>query len=455
MAQSTPPPPNPGHDPSRIVNPYRPSSAPVPQGRNTELAWIPLLQGPLVRALLIVAGATLGVLLLGSWATAAAGSLLLVLLASVLALALNPLVVWLELRRIPRGLGAVLVVLAVLGLIGGVLAIITPMLYTQGQRFATNAPTMLSALRESLPWLERVPGANDVLSGKVTIATLLGGGSSALLSGVSVAATGAIGVLTSLFLMVTMVVFLLSNPQPVVRGLLNTIPTGVRPPLERLLSRLGRQLSLWLVSALTVSTVLGTLLAIGLALAGFQDAFLFGAIYAVCNLVPVVGPLVGMLPAILFAAADANWGGVGWAVAIPLVLQQLDGYFLSPTIFRRTTHLHPLSVLVSVSVFGSLMGFVGTFLAVPMVIIVKAIVEEIYLPSAGNAEVSEQNVAAVLNVPPPDEPTAQDSDAARENPGTDGAQALGSSTVSSSAKIAISQAAISLEPTQTRSTPGS
>lgn len=396
---------NPHDSPPRITNNYR-----QPPQRSTEFAWIGLLQAPLTRALLIVAALILGVLLLGSWAAAAAGSLLLVLLASVLALALNPLVVWLELRRIPRGVGAVLVVLVVVGVLVGVIGLIAPMLYAQGERFAGNAPTMLQSLRETWPWLERVPGASDLFSGKVSVAALLGAGSSALLSGFSSAASSAIGVLTSLFLMLTMVVFLLSNPQPVVRGLLNTIPANVRPPLERLLSRLGRQLSLWLVSALTVSSVLGALLAIGLAIVGFQDAFLFGAIYAVCCLVPVVGPLVGMLPAILFAAADANWPGVGWAVAIPLVLQQLDGYFLSPAMFRRTTQLHPLSILVSVSVFGSLMGFVGTFLAVPMVIIVKALVEEVYLPSAGNSEVSEENVAAVLNVPPPDEPAISDAD---------------------------------------------
>jgi predicted PurR-regulated permease PerM len=450
-------------DPPRITNPYRSSNTPLPSGRNAEAAWVALLQAPITRALLIVAGAVLGVLLLGSWASAAAGSLLMVLLASILALALNPLVVWLELRHVPRGLGAVLVVLAVIGLIGGVLAIVAPMLYSQGERFAANAPTMLSSLRDSLPWLERVPGVNDVLNGKVTIASIFGAGSGALLSGVSVAASSAIGVLTSLFLMVTMVVFLLSNPQPVVRGVLNTIPANVRPPLERLLSRLGRQLSLWLVSALTVSTILGTFLAIGLAFAGFQDAFLFGAIYAVCNLVPVVGPLVGMLPAILFAAADANWGGVGWAVVIPLVLQQLDGYFLSPTIFRRTTQLHPLSVLVSVSVFGSLMGFVGTFLAVPMVIIVKAIVEEIYLPHTHNTEVTEENIAAVLNVPPPDEVLEADAMGGLEgttvtpsgtNPVDPEARTV-SENVSVTPVIALAQSAISLEPTAPRVTSGS
>jgi putative permease len=386
-----------------MINPDQKLERPRHKSERAEWGWIPLVQAPLLRALLIVAGIVLAVLLLGSWASAAAGSLLLVLVASVLALALNPLVVWLEVRRIPRGLGAVLVVLLGVGLMVGTVALIAPMVYAQGSRFTSGAPTMLNRLKESLPWLEQIPGTADILSGKVSLSALFGAGSSSFLSGVSTAATSIINVLASLFLMVTMVVFLLANPQPVVRGLLSAIPSTIRAPLERLLSRLGQQLSLWLVAAVTISLVLGTLVATGLALAGFQYAILFGAIYAVCNLVPVVGPLVGMFPAMLFAAADANWTGLLWAVVIPIGIQQLDGYFFSPYIFRRTTQLQPLSVLVSVSVFGSLMGFVGTFLAVPMVIIVKAIYEELYLPSVGGSGVSEEDIAGVLNVPPSEE----------------------------------------------------
>jgi putative permease len=372
----------------------------------SEWGWIALLQAPLLRVLLIVAGIVLGVLLLGSWASAAAGSLLLVLAASILALALHPLVVWLEVRRIPRGLGAALVVLLSVLFLVGTIALIAPMLYTQGSRFVSGAPEMLTRMKSSLPWLNQIPGATELLSGKINFGALLGSGGSSLISGVSTAASSLINILASLFLMLTMVVFLLANPQPVVRGVLSAIPSTVRAPLERLLSRLGRQLSLWLVAAVTVSLILGTLVAIGLALAGFQNALLFGAIYAVCNLVPVIGPLVGMLPAILSAVADAQWTALAWAVVIPIGLQQLDGYFLSPMIFRRTTQLQPLSVLVSVSVFGSLMGFVGTFLAVPMVIIIKAIYEELYLPSVGGEGVTEEDIASVLNVPPPEEAEA-------------------------------------------------
>ncbi len=364
----------------------------------TEGAWISLKQAALLRTLLIVAGVILGVLLLGSWASAAAGSLLLLLVASVLALALNPLVMWLEVHRVPRSLSAVVVVLLVMGFIGGGVILIAPLLYVQGTRFVVGVPNMLGRLNESLPWLMQFPGVADLVSGKTSLSALLGSSSNALMFGVSNAATGLIGVIASLFLLLTMIIFLLVNPQPVVRGLLSAIPGSMRSTFERLLSRLGRQLSLWLVAALTISVLLGVLVTVGLALVGFQDALLFGAIYAVCNLVPVIGPLVGMLPAMLFAAANGQWTALLWAMIIPVLLQQLDGYFFSPYIFRRTTQLQPLSIIISVSVFSSLMGFIGTFLAVPMVIIVKAIYEEIYLPNIANALVSEQDIAAVLDV---------------------------------------------------------
>jgi putative permease len=371
--------------------------------------WIPQIRRPLVQALLIASGVVLGVLLLGNWASAATGPLLLVLLASVLALALNPLVVWLEVRRVPRGMGAVMVVLGVLALLGSVLALIAPILYAQGSRFVSGVPTQLSSIRDNLPsWLENIPGVTNWFSGDGGLGSLMGTGGAAVFSSFTTAAGALANVIVSAALLLTMVVFLLSNPQPILRGVLNTIPVQMRSPLERLLSRLGRQLSMWLVGALTISSILGTVVAIGLALAGFNDALLFGAIYAVCNLVPVIGPLVGMLPAILTAAGAGQWTMMIWAILIPIVAQQLDGYFLSPWIFRRTTQLHPVSVLVSVAVFGSLMGFVGTFLAVPMTIIIKGIVEEVYLPAVDNPEVSEESIAAVLNVPPPDEPAPSD-----------------------------------------------
>jgi hypothetical protein len=89
---------------------------------------------------------------------------------------------------------------------------------------------------------------------------------------------------------------------------------------------------------------------------------------------------------------------------IPVLVQQLDGYLFSPWVFRRTTQLHPVSVLASVAIFGSLMGFVGTLLAIPMTIIVKAIFEEIYLPALNNPEVSDEHVSGVLGTPISSEP---------------------------------------------------
>ncbi len=374
---------------------------PIP---NSSQAWLSPARRALMQSLLFTAAAVLGVLLLGSWAASATAPLLLILLASILALALNPFVVWLEMHGLPRGLGAVFVVVGLTSLLIGGAALIAPLVYAQGSSFFDDLPGTLERVRTALPpWLERVPGLTGWLSGDGGLQQLLQSGSgllgssgAAVFSGFTVAAGAFFSAVFSITLLLTLVIFLLSNPQPIVRGLLSAVPGRAREPLERLLVRLGKQLSSWLVGALCVSLVLGTVVAIGLASVGFRDAILFGVIYAVCNMIPLIGPLIGTLPAILTALALGNWTMVLWAVLIPILVQQFDGYFFSPWVFRRTTQLHPVSVLTSVALFGSLMGFVGTFLAVPMTIIVKALFEEIYLPAVNNPEVSDEDVSNVL-----------------------------------------------------------
>ena len=85
-----------------------------------------------------------------------------------------------------------------------------------------------------------------------------------------------------------------------------------------------------------------------------------------------------------------------WAVGIALAAQQLDAYVLSPIIYGRTVKLHPASSIVAVLVFGSVLGLVGVFLAVPLVIILKAFYEEVYLAVMQRPEASAESVAQVI-----------------------------------------------------------
>jgi putative permease len=113
-------------------------------------------------------------------------------------------------------------------------------------------------------------------------------------------------------------------------------------------------------------------------------------------LIPYVGPLIGMVPPVLMALASGHWSMAFWAIGIGFLAQQLDAYLLSPIVYGRTVKLHPASNIVAVLVFGSLMGLVGVFLAVPLVIIIKALYEEVYLVVTKRPEASDESIASVL-----------------------------------------------------------
>ncbi len=364
-----------------------------------------LRPGTLLRVLLTVAFSVMGVLLIAQFAGAVTAPLVFVLLASVLALGLNPLVVRLETRlRVPRAVGAGMVIGGLVLLAFAFTALVVPLIVSQGVRFAGGVPEMLKALQSgALAAARKYPAIAPLLEGRsfadptklLGSGVLQSGGLSAVTNLASFIGVMANAVVSGV-LLTMLVLFLLMSPEPVIKGILGGIPPRSRPIVERTLIRVGSQLGSWLIGAVTVSISVGVIVGVGLRIVGFQDALLFGVIAAVTNLIPFVGPVIGMVPPVLMAASGGHWSMALWAIGIALVAQQLDAYLLSPIIYGRTVKLHPASSIVAVLVFGSVLGLVGVFLAVPLVIILKALYEEVYLAVMQRPEASAESVAQVI-----------------------------------------------------------
>ncbi len=375
--------------------------------------------GALLRVLLTVAFIVMGVLLLAQFAGAVAAPLVFVLLAVVLALGLNPFVARLEMRfHVPRPAGAGLVIggLVVFGLLFA--ALVVPLIVTQGVRFGQALPGMLSALQSNvLEAARKYPAIAPLLEGrsftdpsKIIGSEMFQSGGVSAVTNLASAVAGLANALVSGVLLLMLMLFLLMNPEPIIKGILGGVPPTNRPVVERTLIRVGSQLGSWLIGAVSVSVCVGLIVGVGLRIVGFQDALLFGVIAAVTNMIPYVGPLIGMIPPVLMAVSGGQWSMAFWAIVVAVVAQQLDAYVLSPVIYGRTVKLHPASNIVAVLIFGSLMGLVGVFLAVPFVIIIKALYEEVYLfvmerPAATDESVAQVVAAGVSEYEPVVEPT--------------------------------------------------
>lgn len=128
--------------------------------------------------------------------------------------------------------------------------------------------------------------------------------------------------------------------------------------------------------ALLDALIIALLSSIGLSIMGLQGAVFIGIFAGIANVIPYFGPVIGMIPAFLMGlCTDGFWSGA-LAVIILLVIQQIDCNLIYPKIVGTSTGLHPLMVLLAVSVFGYFGGILGMLLAVPIAGVIQVFVKK-------------------------------------------------------------------------------
>lgn len=333
--------------------------------------------------LLPVALGVIAVLLALSFFGQVAAPLLAVTLAIILATALNPAARYLErwMPRVAAGMVTVLLVVAVIALLG---SLAVPPIISQLSGLSGQLPTSVPELERNInAWIERYPAFRSLLSEDsvrrlVEQATSFTTGAARSLPNLVTTVLG--GLFTALVTLV-MVVFVLSNPVPLVNGVLGAVPPKHRLRAARALAQILKQLGAWGRATVLIMAVTGAVMAAGLMLLGIENWLIFGLLAALGELVPNIGPIVASIPPILFALADDPQKAL-YVALFALAFQQLESFILAPFLLGGAGKLHPLSVTVGVLLFGSVFGLVGAFLTVPFLIILKALYQEFYVQNA-------------------------------------------------------------------------
>ena len=145
--------------------------------------------------------------------------------------------------------------------------------------------------------------------------------------------------------------------------------------MERLFDRVKQRLGLWLRGQLLLGAVVAVLSYVGLLLLHVKFALVLALLAGVTELIPVIGPFIGAVPAVLVAASDHALLGL-WVALLYVGIQQLENHLLVPRIMAEATGLNPIAVIVAILAAAKLAGIVGVLLAVPAAIIVKVLVDE-------------------------------------------------------------------------------
>ena len=186
------------------------------------------------------------------------------------------------------------------------------------------------------------------------------------------------GVLGALILMLLTAYYMAVRPEPLINGLLSLVPPDRRDHARHILARLRQSWIGWMQGVAVDMTLTGILLYIGLSLIGLDFAIFFAILTAALTVVPYFGAIAGALPPTLFALTDSP-GKALLVLAVYIFVQQFEGNVTIPLVMSQTVRLHPAVIAFGVVVVGQLFGFVGLFVAVPILSLVVIGVDELWV----------------------------------------------------------------------------
>lgn len=330
--------------------------------------------------------------LLALWlARQIAGVIVTGLVAFALAYLFNPLLVWLERRRVPRAIGVLLLVL-VLSTVAGLLLWAG---VAQLSSLISGLPGSLQQLgRLGTDLLERlrgVPGLHDAperltralneqvqnlsqdalpfLQRLLTSGTSLLGGASLFIGWLGQAA----------FALTLALYFMLDYPR-LGPSVLRLFPVGWQDPVRRLSGDVADSFGGYLRGQLLIGLGAGLLVTLSLLLIGIPNALGLGLLIAVLNIVPYIGLVIAAVPALLLAL-PGGWLKVVLVLLVYFITNQVVGNVLAPYVLGKTSNLSPAAVLLALLIGLSLGGLVGGLLAVPTATLLKHWLERYWLGS--------------------------------------------------------------------------
>jgi predicted PurR-regulated permease PerM len=144
--------------------------------------------------------------------------------------------------------------------------------------------------------------------------------------------------------------------------------------------------------------IVGTLIGVGLAVVGVPSALALGLIAGVAEFVPIIGPVIGAIPALLLASTESV-DTVLWTLAVFVVVQQLESNLIMPIIAGRVVELPPAVGLFAVVALGILFGPLGLVLGYPLAIVIDVAVKRLYLSGVLKEPVHPKGEKDKLNEP--------------------------------------------------------
>jgi len=323
------------------------------------------------------------------------------ILAGAIVFLLNPVVTRLQHRHIPRALGTGLSYLGVAAGITIVILLVAPLATKQYDDLAAEWPELRQDLEDSVNdlsersvednWPVEIPTwqeLEDQFSGNDSVDTD-GNGTitpeerqDRFADQIATARELALKVfhVGIIFVLAPIIAFYLLVDLPHLRRTARSlVPVRARGDVMVVSRRLSAAIGGYFRGQLAVAVVVGVMASIGMLIVDLPFWLIVGMIAGLFNMIPLIGPYIGGIPGIVIALTTG--GGMGQVIGVLAVMvfaQQVDNHFITPNVMQRVVKLHPAAVMLALLAGGTIGGFFGLLLAVPVTATLKVVIGHLW-----------------------------------------------------------------------------
>ncbi len=306
--------------------------------------------------------------------------LLMAYVSALFAMGISPLVQTIERRRLlpigprlPRWLAILMIYGVIVGAIAAILAAVIPPLMDQAEELWRTLP---ATIEQGQSWLVRI----GILRRPITLGEAVqqapaGGGATAV-STIFGAVRNVLGGVLGIITVVLLTFYMLVDSGQIFSFFVQLFPRKHRAQVTTIIESVAVKVSAWLGGQLLLALVIGTTSAVGLGLMGVPYFFVLAMISAVGEMIPMVGPILSAVPAILVAATVSPGLAIGVTIFF-IAQQQLENHVLVPKIMSRQVGLSAVTVIIALGMGAELLGIVGAILSVPTAAIIQVLVQEL------------------------------------------------------------------------------
>ncbi len=267
-----------------------------------------------------------------------------------------------------RGLALTLITLLLVIVVGGVIILFGSQIGAQMTDLAQRLPGAVQNFEQRFQLGD--------LSGKLVEQAKSNTG--VLLFQITSMAAFVLSVVGNTLLVLVAGAFLAAQPQLYRDGALKLVPPEQRQLVGETLDYAGAALKQWIIGQLIAMAIVGTLTGLGLRYIGLPAPLALGLVAAIAEFVPIIGPILGALPAVLLAAS-MDPSTLAWTIGLFVVVQQLESNMITPLIQQRMVSLPPVVTLFAILCFGLLFGPLGLLLATPLAVVTYVLVTRLYI----------------------------------------------------------------------------